>query len=64
MTEHPQQIDPQRAVWQRRLLPLMSLKLVLGAGFFSVMSVLELRDLYARVKHDPLAVLRPKNLCG
>ncbi len=43
----------ERADWQRKLLPLMAVFLVLGAIFFAVMSVFELRDLYARVAHQP-----------
>lgn len=43
-----------RGRWQARLLPLMSLVLIVGALFFAVMSVVELRDFYARVEHRPL----------
>lgn len=50
----PQGIDAQRAAWQTKLLPLMGAILVLGAIFFAVMSVVELRDLYKRVEHRPI----------
>ncbi|NVK42536.1 MAG: hypothetical protein HWE39_14945 [Oceanospirillaceae bacterium] len=45
---------PSRAAWQRLLLPLMSLMLVVAALFFAAMSVFELRDFYRRVELKPL----------
>ena len=42
--------ERQRAAWQARLLPLMSAVVVLGAVFFAVMSVIELRSLYERLE--------------
>ena len=46
--------DPDRAAGRRRLLPLMSAVLVLGAVFFAVTSLYELRSLYARLEQPRL----------
>ncbi len=40
--------------WQRRLLPLMSLMLVASGIFFGVVSVLEVRSLYDRLRHEAM----------
>ncbi len=46
--------ERRREAWQARLLPLMAGMLVATALFFAIMSIVELRSLYARVEHRPL----------
>lgn len=53
MSTPPARRDPL-VRWQRRLLPLMSLILVASGIFFGVVSVLEVRSLYDRLRHEAM----------